>query len=48
MAALLGAGLILRHFDEPKPYGGDPDRVARHVRVPWFLVMEWEKPGEAS
>jgi SAM-dependent methyltransferase len=44
MSLLLRAGLILRHFDEPSPRGGDPDRAARYRRVPWFLVMEWEKP----
>lgn len=46
MSLLLGAGLILRHFDEPVPRGGDPERAARYRRVPWFLVMEWEKPAD--
>ncbi|BAQ45075.1 MULTISPECIES: class I SAM-dependent methyltransferase [Methylobacterium] len=43
MCLLLGQGLVLRHFDEPMPQGGDPAKVARYARVPWFLVMEWAK-----
>jgi SAM-dependent methyltransferase len=43
MGLLLGQGLVLRHFDEPAPQGGDPAKVARYRRVPWFVVMEWEK-----
>lgn len=45
MSLLLDQGLALRHFEEPMPQGGDPDRGARYRRVPWFLVMEWQKPG---
>ncbi|AWB25604.1 class I SAM-dependent methyltransferase [Methylobacterium currus] len=45
MNLLLGQGLVLRHFDEPMPHGGDPARVARYRQVPWFLMMEWEKPA---
>jgi hypothetical protein len=48
MELLLGAGLILRYFDEPRPQGGDKERAARHARVPWFMVMEWEKPKVAG
>ena len=44
MALLLGQGLVLRYFDEPAPAGGDPDRMADYRRVPFFLVMEWQKP----
>ncbi len=45
MTALLGAGLTLRHFEEP-PYTG-PDRAAgaRYARAPWFNLMVWQKPG---
>jgi SAM-dependent methyltransferase len=46
MSLLLRAGLILRHFDEPSPRGGHLEREARYRRVPWFLVMEWEKPAD--
>ncbi|KMO39255.1 class I SAM-dependent methyltransferase [Methylobacterium aquaticum] len=45
MRLLLEQGLALRHFDEPAPHRGDPERIARHRRVPWFVMMEWEKPG---
>ena len=44
MKALLGSGLALRFFDEPEATGGDPQRAATYRRVPWFLVMEWNKP----
>jgi SAM-dependent methyltransferase len=44
MQDLLAQGLVLRHFDEPRPTGGDPERRARYERVPWFVLMEWEMP----
>ena len=44
MTLLLGQGLELRHFAEPAPYAGNPLRIARYRRAPWFLIMEWEKP----
>ncbi|MGY2051572.1 class I SAM-dependent methyltransferase [Methylobacterium sp. JK268] len=44
LGLLLGRGLILRHFDEPEPVGGDPAKAARYRRVPYFHIMEWEKP----
>lgn len=44
MALLLEQGLVLRHFEEPAPSGGDLERAARYRRVPFFLVMEWQKP----
>ena len=43
MTLLLDAGLTLTHFDEPAPNSGDPDTADRYRRVPWFLLMEWEK-----
>lgn len=45
MTLLLDQGLQLRLFVEPKPVGGDPDRNARHLRVPYFHIMEWQKPA---
>jgi SAM-dependent methyltransferase len=45
MSAFLDAGLQLRFFAEPEPVSGDAERVARYRRVPWFVVMEWAKPG---
>lgn len=44
MRLLIAQGLILRSFDEPVPYGGDPDKADRYRRVPWLMMMEWEKP----
>ncbi|MDO5613812.1 MAG: class I SAM-dependent methyltransferase [Paracoccus sp. (in: a-proteobacteria)] len=44
MSALLDLGLILRHFAQPSPSGGDPAKVARHVRIPYFHIMEWQVP----
>lgn len=43
MALLLDQGLILRHFAEPAPTGGDPVKAARNRRVSFFVAMEWEK-----
>ena len=45
MASLLGHGLILRHFDEPEPTGGDPAKQRRYRQLPQHLVMEWQKPA---
>jgi SAM-dependent methyltransferase len=47
MALLLDQGLVLRHFAEPAPHGGDPAKADRYRRVPFFLIMEWEKPATA-
>lgn len=44
MQLLLGEGFILRHFDEPQPYGGKPAVAEKYRRVPWLMLMEWEKP----
>ncbi len=44
MKALLDAGLVLTHFDEPEPTAdASPSRAASYRRVPWFMVMEWRK-----
>lgn len=45
MQMLLGAGLVLTHFAEPAPTGGDPEKADRYRRVPWFVIMEWQKPA---
>jgi SAM-dependent methyltransferase len=49
MAPLLEGGMQLRHFCEPAPTGGDPQKAERYRRVPYFHIMEWRKPaiGEA-
>jgi SAM-dependent methyltransferase len=44
MALLLAQGLTLRHFSEPEPNGGPLETAERYRRVPWFVMMEWEKP----
>ncbi len=44
MKLLLAQGLVLTHFDEPRPVADAPaGRAADYVRAPWFLVMEWAK-----
>ncbi|MBY0507477.1 MAG: class I SAM-dependent methyltransferase [Bryobacteraceae bacterium] len=45
MSLFLAQGLELRHFAEPPPTGGDPRKADRYRRVPFFQIMEWEKPG---
>jgi SAM-dependent methyltransferase len=44
VGALLGQGLQLQYFDEPATNSGD-ERQDRHNRAPWFVIMEWRKPG---
>ncbi|MGN6487580.1 MAG: class I SAM-dependent methyltransferase [Devosia sp.] len=44
MALLLGAGLELRHFDEPLPHDGSAEQKQSFRRVPAFLIMDWQKP----
>lgn len=48
MKAFLDRGLALSFFDEPEPVGGDLETTARYRRIPWFLVMHWIKPEEAT
>jgi len=46
MRALLDAGLRLSYFDEPLPSAdAPPQKAGSYRRMPWFLVMEWVKPG---
>jgi SAM-dependent methyltransferase len=46
MQAFLGAELVLAWFDEPSPTPAAPlEKAASYRRVPYFLVMEWRKPG---
>jgi SAM-dependent methyltransferase len=44
MTAFLDHGLILRHFSEPEPVGANPEFTAHYRRMPWFVIMVWEKP----
>jgi len=45
MTLFLEHGLILRHFEEPAPCGGDPETADRYLRVPYLYLMEWQKPA---
>src|SRR5215471_2343844 len=45
MGELLAHGLTLTYFDEPQPQSGDVDQHRRFRRAPWFIVMEWRRPG---
>ena len=48
MIPLLEAGMILRHFCEPAPTGGDRQKADKYRRVPFFHIMEWRKPTTGS
>jgi len=43
MRAFLTQGLVLTHFDEPAPLEGGSAKADKYRRVPWYVVMEWEK-----
>ena len=43
--AFLGNGLILLHFSEPTPPFSNNPKNDRYIRVPGFVVMEWQKPA---
>ena len=45
LSLLLDAGLQLRHFSEPTPYGGNETKAESYRRIPYFVIMEWEKPA---
>ncbi|MBR0872743.1 class I SAM-dependent methyltransferase [Bradyrhizobium tropiciagri] len=45
MTALLEQGLQLTFFAEPAPVSGDEAHQADFRRVPWFVVMEWQRPA---
>ena len=47
MTTFLEAGLKLTFFAEPGPVSGEPPKQERFRRVPWFVVMEWERPAIA-
>lgn len=43
MRAFLAQGLTLQFFDEPIPTGGPEDRISSYGRMPYLMMMEWEK-----
>ena len=45
MSELIARGLTLTYFDEPQPRSGDMQLQRRYCRAPWFMVMEWRRPG---
>jgi 2-polyprenyl-3-methyl-5-hydroxy-6-metoxy-1,4-benzoquinol methylase len=45
MNAFLESGLALKIFSEPEPSSGEEEHQDRARRVPWFVVMEWQRPG---
>jgi SAM-dependent methyltransferase len=45
MSAFLEAGLALKFFSEPEPSSGEGEQQERARRVPWFVVMEWQRPA---
>jgi SAM-dependent methyltransferase len=45
MTAFLDSGLTLKYFTEPAAVSGAEVHRERHRRVPWFVVMEWQKPA---
>jgi len=45
MNAFLENGLTLKFFDEPPAGSGAEILRERQRRVPWFVVMEWQKPA---
>ena len=49
MTLLLDQGLVLKHFAEPAPSGGDPVVADKYRRAPWLMMMAWDRPaaGEA-
>jgi hypothetical protein len=46
MQSLIGAGLSLTHFEEPMPRDADQEKLEKYRRVPWFQIMEWQKPED--
>src|SRR5579859_143887 len=45
MTAFLEAGLVLKFFSEPEPISGQAIHQEQARRVPWFVVMEWQRPA---
>ena len=48
MTAFLEHGLNLNFFSEPGPLSGDEASQHRFRRVPWFVVMEWQRAAVSS
>ena len=48
MSAFLENGLMLKYFAEPDSLSGTEAHRQRQHRVPWFVVMEWQRPAGRS
>ena len=46
IAAFLELGLQLAFFAEPEPASAEKSDQETYRRAPWFVVMEWRRPGE--
>jgi ubiquinone/menaquinone biosynthesis C-methylase UbiE len=45
MQWFLGQQLNLTHFDEPQPIEGPQERVNAYQKMPYLMMMEWQKPN---
>lgn len=45
MQLFLEHQLILTHFDEPQPTMGPQKRVDAYQKMPYLMMMEWQKPS---
>lgn len=43
LQCLLEHGLQLQYFDEPMPVGADEALTNHYKRMPWYLIMKWQK-----
>ena len=43
MKCFLENGLSLKFFDEPLPIGASDEYTSHITRMPWFLIMKWQK-----
>ncbi|MFT4183767.1 MAG: class I SAM-dependent methyltransferase [Rhizobium sp.] len=45
MGQLLQSGLVLKYFAEPAPSVANSPEAEEYRRVPYFHIMEWQKPA---
>lgn len=48
MGLLLAQNLRLTWFAEPSPLGGEPGTADRYRRVPYYMLMEWQRDPPGS
>jgi len=44
MQWFLEQGIILTPFDEPQPTAGPEERITAYQKMPYLMMMEWQKP----